>query len=266
MAIRLFMNPVSLFPWPLRLMLPEIAKNFDGIEVLLTPHYDPHWMAQLRRVTKEHEISLHLHELWSCELNPDHFHNRVAAMVGKITWKTEPLSNQLPGRPEEPMVCYPFRHQEIFDGWKSKLWLQTAPVKTRNVSYEDFLKIVCEGNFGVVFDTTHVLELYENAWGVAELGRISEQELNETLLYCWWQLAPYVKEIHFNNFRPQKGFSRGRNCMPNDGVLDLKRFAREVVLSGWQGIVVPEVSPGKMLRLGKPDLKSLAQMVNGMFF
>ncbi|MEQ1561353.1 MAG: hypothetical protein ABL899_01360, partial [Nitrospira sp.] len=207
MRIKLYLNPVSVFPWPLAQVLPGVGEHFDGIEVLLRPKADWHWTMEVRRLAKENGLLLQWHEIWSYELNPDPWHNWVGAGLGKISWETRPLHEQLLAGFVEPVVCYPFRHKEISGAEQIDLWLQTCPIKKLNLTYNQLLGVVQEGNFSVVFDTQHVLELFFGVWGVEELGRISTRDLNFGLRYSWRDFSSYVREIHLNNFRPRQGYS-----------------------------------------------------------
>lgn len=274
--IRLFLPTASIWPLPLEGMLPEIRKYFDGVEVLLKPDTDEVFVSGIRQSVEGAGLSLHFHELWSYENAPDHWFNKVAALLGKIPWGTRDLSSQLPAQLLEPVVCYPWHHAEISEGRRDKLWLQTASVYDKGITYQEFLHAVRDGRFCVIFDTQHVLELRLGERGVDALGKYSPAELQDALLRSWDELGEYTKEIHFNNFVPRLGYTGGRNCLPNRGILNLRAFAKQVGRDGWSGVVTPEVTPGDLFPLkmpwtpfpvpfGRPRLQMLQEMVREMF-
>lgn len=274
--IRLFLPVASIWPLPLEGMLPEIRKYFEGVEVLLKSDTDEGFVNEMRQAVERDGLSLHFHELWSYENNPGHWFNKVAAVLGKIPWETKGLSSQLPAQLREPVVCYPWHHAGIPESRRDKLWLQTAAVYDKEITYREFLHVVRDGRFGVVFDTQHVLELRLGEWGVGALEKYSSAKLQNALLRSWDELGPYTKEIHFNNFVTHRGHTGSRNCLPNEGVLDLRAFAKQVVRDGWSGVVTPEVTPGDLfpvkvpgtpfpVPIGKPRLRMLQEMVREMF-
>lgn len=243
---------VSLKPLSLARTAELAARaGFDGIEVLLGPHLDHD---AVRAIAHQNELQLSWHEIWSLEDNTS-FLNRLMARAGMITTKTELLAQQLPQFLDEPVVCYSHRSEEfhtlgLFE--QSHLRLQTSRVQWDQLSWNDFVAVVVEGGFRVTFDTQHVLEWMCDTRGVAALAAYSARELQSILIEGWHQLAPYVKQIHLNNFDPSLGDAFGRNVFPDKGVLNLERFVRHVQVGGHVPVITPEVSPAHLFPLSLP--------------
>lgn len=252
MPMRFYMPAMSLFPLPFSTTARLVKEaGFDGIEVLLGPRVNAQ---EVRVIANYYKLGVHWHELWSLEDNPTHFFNRIAAALGRISKKTEPLSVQAPSDLSEPVVCYIHRHTEIPLSLREQFWLQTCSTYGRISTYAEFVQVVKAGSFGVVFDTQHVLELKFRGAGVSDLATISPGQLQDTLLSAWNDLGCYTKEIHLSNFVPSRGHTMGRNVFPDAGILDLAAFAGIVRSSGWSGTVTPELAPSALFPLSLPGL------------
>ncbi len=270
---KFYLPTASLMPLPFSRAARMIREaNFDGVEVLLAPEVDHNGA---RAIVKEQGLGLHWHEIWSLEDNPTHWFNRVAAALGKIPRRTESLRKQLPPSLVEPVVCYAHRSHEIMPEAQELLWLQTCQVRSRTISYAQFVEVVQSREFAVVFDTQHVLEWRLGLWGVGDMAKHRSRELNAELHCAWKDLGPYTREIHFNNFLPHRGHTGGRNVFPDKGILDLRLFAQAVKNDNWDGTVTPEVSPAALFPFKvpatpfavplAPRLKELRETVGEMF-
>ena len=273
--IDLFLSSISVWPYSLVGMLPTVKEHFQGIELLLQPRPDRR-LELLRQVIEKAGLKVHFHEVWSLENNPQHFFNHVAAVMGKIPKKTSPLASQLPNPLFAPVVCYAWRCAEISVEDRAMLWLQTCEVYDHVIGYNGFLNVVRNGKYRVVFDTQHVLEFMLDSHGVDSLVSYTPEDLDQALLRAWDDLGEFTTEIHFNNFMPSRGYTGGRNCVPNDGVLNLRSFAQRVLQDKWSGVVVPEVAPATLCGMNipftplpmpfyQPRLELLADMVQDMF-
>ncbi len=275
--IEYYFSTLSLFPFKSVSVFEDIKlAGFHGVEILLPPRFSIDFMSKVQTEASKCNLGIRFHEVWSLENNPCMF-NRVACLLGTIPPKTEPLHMQIPNQATEIVTCYAWRNKEIIQSLRQKRLLQTCNTYDHTIAYHDFLKIVREGNFGVVFDTQHLLEMWNGGLGVHNLRILSRSQLNGILQSLWDNLAPYVVEIHFNNFCISKSHALGRNCWPDQGILDLRSFAKMVVKSGWRGIVVPEVTPRYIHRgipipgmpftlpLWKPRIRELHNLVSEMF-
>lgn len=273
--IRVFLPYIRLHGLPIVATLREIKEaGFDGIEYHLIGSSH---RAVLRARARAHEFGLgfHMHQGWSLEENPTHWHNYLLALTGCLPRAGYTLNEHIPrslielgfpGSITTPVVVYANRIREVMQGgrWhgQGSFWIQTcAPPGGLQIDFDSFLMVVNVGRFRTVFDTQHILEFATACKGVSELSDDREKLLAQ-LKALWSALAKNVSEIHLADFNPALGNTRGRNVPLGTGVLPLRDFCHMVHESGWQGTVVPEVS-GFFWK--KKELDALCEQVHGFF-
>lgn len=236
---------------------PQGAKEagFTGVEV--------HRFCMTQRQTldrlceaEELGLTISVHQSWSIvEAGPRHWHNRVANLLGLLPRPGYRMRDHIPPL-GCPVVVYADRISE--PGLTENYWFQSASTadeqKRPRITFDSFVKLVRTWRYPVVFDTTHVLELFFKVVGVGHLTEVKDAGLQSVLFETWDTLAPYVREIHLANTIPSKGHTAGANVPLEEGVFDLKGFCRHV----WETRreddfprIVPEVSPTHLMSRGK---------------
>ncbi len=109
-----------------------------------------------------------------------------------------------------------------------------------------------------MFDTQHVIEHKLGRRGVTNFPQ-NQEELLLHLREAWFDLGEQTAEIHLVDSQIS-GDTMGRNVPLGQGVLPLKEFAKLVIESGWQGRIVPEISP-KISQLFESYTKQVARLV-----
>ncbi|HEY4510650.1 MAG TPA: TIM barrel protein [Candidatus Paceibacterota bacterium] len=247
--MKIFLSSGSIFPLSVSQAI-RFARDagYDGVEVVNLYGWRNKNVEKYRELARKYELALHFHEVWSLEDNPTHKINHFLNLLGRLPPTDSSLERQF-GGVTEPVVVYPHRWKEVLD--KRNFWLQTCSVhrdgKLRS-SYGEFLKIIIKNRLPVVFDTQHYLEWCLVTMGVENIPSDSLVLFN-LLQQGWRVLGQYVKEIHLNDFSPSLGHEMGRNLFLGTGVLPLREFASLVRQSGWDGIIVPEISPTHILSL-----------------
>jgi hypothetical protein len=274
---------MSLFGLPMNVAM-KMAKNagFDGIEVLLN-----HWyMAQIphyRNIAQDIGLNLHFHQAWSSEEDPTDWRFTLMEAARYLPQSGYALEDNVPFFiTKEPVVIdagrlleiksRPTSISELTRPIPNNYWFQTDTVVNsegyRLIYFDEFAKLVQQNNLPVVFDTQHCLEWtlgrFRRLQSIAWKAHIESIDLitlmKAQLKKCWEQLGPHTKEIHLNDFNPITG--KG-NLFPGEGLVPLQYFCDLVKKSGWQGVVVPEVSPSP--NLWRYNLKILRERTESYF-
>ncbi|HLD61315.1 MAG TPA: TIM barrel protein [Patescibacteria group bacterium] len=266
MAIQIFLPTISLAGTPADRALRKIKNaGFDGAEMVVSSH-NRGQANQIRELANKYGLGLRWHQSWSLAENRTHWYNVVANWLGMLEPKGYSLSDILPKNQIEPIVVYADRWQETLD--RPLALLQTCSVMNgegkRALSLDQFKRIAREYQPRLVFDTQHYLEWHFDCVGVGDLPT-DRGELEAALWEGWQEFHHLVEEIHCNDFDPKRGHSRGRNLFPGDGVAPLESFAVMVLQTGWEGVVVPEVSPLNFFPYRNSTMRHLYEDVSGLF-
>ncbi len=224
--------------------------GFDGIEIVTFPGTDFTKIKELAEATTSRHsrpFEVRFHEVWSLENGSNHKFNYVAAALGKIPRKTEPIESQIRlNETQGFFVGYAHRIQNEVHRARDGLLFQTCQVVDKQISIADFVRIATTCSpvtRCVVFDTMHYLEWCTGGIGVSRLARYTNSDLERMLLEGARTLLRCTQEIHLCDALPDLGDTKGRNPIPGRGKLPLKSFGDFAKQVGWTGRVTPEVQP-----------------------
>lgn len=222
--------------------------GFHGVEIRLVSFRSKRDALLCRYRAVLLGLATHFHQGWSLEENPTHWHNHVLNALGYLPHNGYALADHIP-LTSDPVVIYADRIAEA--RYYSSYWLQTCSQFARDgryaLSYIQFADAVRRHKLPVVFDTQHYLEYTLNVRGVEDLPQ-DRRKLFDLLAEGWQELGSFVKEIQLCDSDPRLGHTGGRNVFLGEGILPLRDFCQLVKESGWNGVVVPEVKPGHLLR------------------
>lgn len=220
--------------------------GFDGVEMLLGGDV-------LRRPEKYAEeakrlgLEYHFHALWSLEdthTSTPGFHHKILKKLNFLLPKNYSLDQAVPSQVTAPVVVNGnFLRGALLQETLKRPNLRFQTFGLGKISFNGFVDAVKKHNLPVVFDTEHAIEFFMGVEGVSNLPHECAK-LNILLTGLWTTFKPFTKEIHFNNCIPRLGLTK---VLPNKGTLILKQFAHEITESGWDGVIIAEVTPGKML-------------------
>jgi hypothetical protein len=256
---RLSLPAPSLFGLPFRQKALRLKKaGFTGIELFLFPPLARR-LNKYRAVAKEYGLCLSLHQPWSESEASGLSLNKKLRLIGYLPregYRIDELTEEASG---ELFVAYCDRLDEVLEMQKSNncpvcFSFQTACVwsgeyrnRTHRLPYSDFEGQILRSAAPIVFDTFHLLEWRYGKASGANLASISPNELAEELIRIWRQIGPdRIIEIHWNDFvASAEGGGEDGRCLPGDGLLreGLSLLAKEIKCSGWNGMIIPELSP-----------------------
>ena len=214
--------------------------GFDGVEIHLAGQSQARAL-RCRSTAYRLGLRVHLHQGWSRDENPTHWYNHALSALGCLPPDGYRLIDHIPLGVLDPVVVYAERLWEA--SGRPFYWIQTCcQPGAPKISFQLFLAAVERGQLPVVFDVQHYLEFRLGLEGVGDLPT-DRRALMDLLGAGWKHLGPLTKEIHLDDADPRLGHTRGRNVPLGSGVLPLRDFCRMVKASGWDGTVVPEVSP-----------------------
>lgn len=225
------------------------AAGFDGVELFCV---DANYLQEMVDIVKARDLSARTHQLWSFVGGQNHWYNHVFRWLGMLRAEDMPLQKQ--AVLGVPLIVYADKWREVLDSHSGvqNFLIQTCTEHLQRkfrLSWTEFLKIQEEYRFPIAFDTQHVLEWMNGKIGVSRLQKGGDFLLTR-LKYAWDILGQDVVEIHWNDCVLGGDDTRDRNVYPGVGGLPLEKFAQYVRASGWEGVVVPEVSPLHLPRGG----------------
>ncbi len=264
---QVLVSKLSLFGLPIKMAMERArTAGFDGIEVSLTNRFKDYvWRCQY--LAKKLDLTLHFHQAWSSDEDPTDWKFKILEWVGYLPQSGYILSDNVPcDITQEPVVIQADRLSEIHDlkNVANNFWFQTDSVvnKHREIKMRltSFLEKVRQFNLPVVFDTQHYLE-----WRLGVFRDLSKLPTNPARLFelleeGWTTLGSHTKEIHLNDWQPGN-----RNVFPGTGVAPLTELCQLVKSTGWNGCVVPEISPSMPMPHSQDTLKRLRDTVDSYF-
>jgi len=231
------------------------AAGFDGVEChLLGKLLSPQRVMELREEAAKLDLGIRFHQGWSWETGQRIVHNYILRPLGALVPSGTSLAEQVVSVGTDPVVVYGSR---VGEPTKPHYLYQTSSEFCHGKAYakhfQDFVAAVIDSKLPVVFDTQHVLEWSLDEHYVTGLPTAREN-VAELVYHLWQKFSPFTKEIHLCDYDPRLGPSHGRNVFLGRGVFPLKEFCTGVRLSGWEGIVTPEVSPQYLRERGSLEM------------
>lgn len=266
---QILLSHLSMWGMPVSRIIEIAAKaGFDGVEIFLSNPVRKR-IAYYRELTARYNMALHFHQFISYDEDPGHLIFRILGAINYLPQPGYTLDEHVPKEITEPVVVSADRSREAFS--HSNYWLQTTSATDSYGGYKlefcAFLVLLATHNdhFGsIVFDTQHLLEYRQGKRGIEHLSTDSNLLLKK--LEQDWKLLDLnhsVQEMHLNNFDPNLGHTKGRNVLPDHGILPLKEFIAIVKQSGWAGgFITPEVSPIHMFPYSLDSAKRLLEATN----
>lgn len=252
---------------PMRMMSATYRAGFAFLEVFLMGSV---WnnLRYYNTLARNLSLELRFHDGWTYTEGHPLWINYVANMMG-----------YLPKDPSEARIidiikkiskpCVVYAEHARANGLPENILLQTYSLLEDGqfkISLRDFIGLVKTKQYRIVFDTQHVLEMFLNKPGVGNFKDFSRLRLGHSLLTAWYELQPYVAEIHLCDCRPDNSQYGGSNVWPGTGILPLKVFCDAVVKSEWSGPVSIEVAPFVLWRPNMVRrLKRLREIAERLF-
>ncbi len=253
--------------------------GFQGIELFLFPGILKR-IPEYQRLTEECGLRLSFHQPWSEKEGGGFFVNKILGAIGFLPKNDYSFEDLIARGRSELFIAYADRFNEVVkldretDDLKVSWAFQTACAWqnegkkfTHSMSYEKFSEQVLRTRFPIVFDTFHMLEWRLDAPGGKALGQYDEDHLAEEMLRAWHDCKPErIVEIHWNDFTG-KAAGDGRDCLPGKGKLTkgLNLLAKEILRSGWNGTIVPEISPFLLFPYRERTLIALRERMEAFF-
>ena len=235
--------------------------GFSGIEVIITNRFrDYVWRCQ--NLAKELDLTLHFHQSWSADEDPTDWRFKVLGWVGYLPSSGYTLRNHIPREIDNyPVVINADRINEATRNLS--FWYQTECIFQDSIpklTFPEFVGLVKRYDLPVVFDTQHYLEYRLGHFRGLKYLPTVKTELMKLLEEGWKMLGQHTKEIHLNDWRPES-----RNVFPGTGIAPLAEFCQLVKSSGWNGYIVPEISPSIPIPHSKYTLDRLRETVDSYF-
>ena len=263
MAIRILLSKMSVFGLPMNMAM-KLAKNcgFDGMEILINEWFKdriPHY----RSLAQKLGLDLHYHQAWSADEDPSDKSFVILEKIGYLPRSGYSLRNHIPDSVgNDPTIVSAERINQVA-GREPNFWYQTDCIfedSAPKLTFSEFVRMIKKFNLPVVFDVLHYLEYRLGVFRNYNALPTEKSELMKLLEEGWGIFGPHTREIHLCDFRPGE-----RNTFLGDGIMPLEEFCKLVKNSGWQGAVVPEVSPMSLFPYRKSSVKELKTIVETLF-
>lgn len=258
-------SKVSLFGLPIKIAMERVKEaRFEGIEVLVTDRFRNYiWRCQY--FARELDLTLHFHQSWSADEDPTDWKFKVLGLVGYLPTSGYTLQDHIPRETDShPVVINAISAEGInLAIVNPNFWYQTDCIFRDSIPelpFTEFIGAVERHNLPVVFDTQHYLEYRLGYFRNLKHLPTKRAELMKLLEEGWEILGRHTKEIHLNDWTPTS-----RNVFPGTGIAPLKEFCQLVRSTGWNGCVVPEVSPRLPISHSLDTLKRLRETVDSYF-
>lgn len=242
----------------------KLAKKhgFHGIELFMFRGVGEK-LPRYRAIASDYGLRLSLHQPWSYKESGGTHANRILELIGMLPKDGYRLRDVFTHANDELLVCYVDRKEEIehqrtrskhrigaqrFAFQTTTSWVKKDDKRQHVLPFSDLIRLLRETEHPIVLDTFHALEWYYGGAGGNMLVTKPEQELSDNLYKIWKLIGrERIPEIHWNDCVPHSGFSDGRSCFPGNGVLrrGLEAIAHDINMSGWDGYVIPELSPAE---------------------